>query len=195
VRPAFRTRRRPAPQIREIDRRGFLRRLDAMLGIYEAAMLPPPGQLPGRRTIMERHAAHPGFRAFVAERRRTVVGFGYGFHGTSGQWWHDVVRDALARTGGPEHAAHWLDDAFEVAELHVHPAAQSQGLGRELITTLCATRRERTMVLSTLDARTPARHLYHTLGLTDLLTGFRFPGGGPLYAVMGVVLPLTSSRE
>jgi hypothetical protein len=51
------------------------------------------------------------------------------------------------------------------------------------------------MVLSTLDARTPARHLYHTLGLTDLLTGFRFPGGGPLYAVMGVVLPLTSSRE
>jgi ribosomal protein S18 acetylase RimI-like enzyme len=166
-----------------------------MLATYEAAMLPPPGQMPGRRTIMERHAAHPGFRAFVAENRRTVVGFGYGFHGEPRQWWHDVVREALTRTGGPDHAGHWLDDAFEVAELHVHPAAQSRGVGRALITTLCAERPERTMVLSTLDANTIARRLYRSLGLTDLLTNFQFPGGGPLYAVMGVALPLTSSRE
>ena len=184
-----------APQIREVDRRGFVRRLDAMLATYEAAMLPPPGQMPGRRTIMERHSVHPGFRAFVAERRRDVVGFGYGFHGESGQWWHDVVRDALTQVGGQEHAKHWLGDAFEVAELHVHPSAQGRGLGRGLITRLCDERREPTMVLSTLDAKTPARSLYRSLGLTDLLTDFRFPGGGPIYAVMGAALPLTSSRE
>jgi ribosomal protein S18 acetylase RimI-like enzyme len=195
VRPAFRVRRETAPQIRELDRRGFLRRLDAQLAVYEEAMLPPPGQMPGRRAVMERHAAYPGFRSFVAERRRAVVGFAYGFHGESGQWWHDVVRDALTEIGGPAHAGDWLDDAFEVAELHVHPAAQGQRLGRGLITTLCAGRPERTVVLSTLDAQTPARHLYRTLGMTDLLTAFRFPGGGPLYAVMGVALPLTSRRE
>jgi ribosomal protein S18 acetylase RimI-like enzyme len=195
VKPAFRARRQTAPQIGEIDRRAFLRRLDALLTTYEAAMLPPPGQMPGRRTIMERHVGYPAFRAFVAQRRRDVVGFGYGFHGESGQWWHDVVRDALTEAGGPEHARYWLDDAFEVAELHVHPAAQGQGLGRGLITTLCAGRSERTVVLSTLDAQTPARHLYRTLGMTDLLAAFRFPGGGPLYAVMGATLPLASRRE
>ncbi len=195
VRPAFRARREATPQIREIDRRGFLRRLNALLATYEAAMLPPPGQIPGRHMIMERHTAHPEFRAFVALRSRDVVGFAYGFRGEGGQWWHDVVRGRLAETGGGQHARRWLDDAWEVAELHVHPAAQGRGLGRGLITALCADRPERTVVLSTLDAETPARNLYRSLGLTDLLTGFRFPGGGPAYAVMGAELPLTSRRE
>jgi ribosomal protein S18 acetylase RimI-like enzyme len=195
VRPAFRARRDASPQIRALDRRAFLRRVDALLAIYEAAMLPPSGQLPGRQMIMERHAGYPEFRAFVAERSNRAVGFSYGFRGEAGQWWHDVVRGELERTGGARHAAHWLDDVWEVAELHVHPAAQGRGMGRELITSLCAGRTERTVVLSTLDAETPARNLYRSLGLTDLLTAFRFPGGGPRYAVMGAVLPLSSSRE
>lgn len=193
--PAFRARRQASPRIRQIDRRGFLRRLNALLTTYEAAMLPPAGQLPGRHMIMERHAGHPEFRAFIAEHSRQVVGFGYGFHGESGQWWHDVVREELTRTSGSEHARHWLDDAWEVAELHVHPAFQGRGLGRALIMSLCADRPERTVVLSTLDAKTPARNLYRSLGMVDLLTDFRFPGGGPAYAVMGAVLPLTSKRE
>jgi ribosomal protein S18 acetylase RimI-like enzyme len=195
VRPAFRARREASPQIREIGRRDFLRRLDALLATYEAAMLPPPGQMPGRHMIMERHTGYPAFRAFVAERSRSVVGFSYGFHGESGQWWHDVVRAELVKIGGEEHARHWLDDTWEVAELHVHPAAQGLGLGRGLITSLCAGRPERTVVLSTLDAQTPARNLYRSLGLVDLLTDFRFPGGGPAYAVMGAEFPLSSRRE
>lgn len=195
VKSAFGARRETTPQIREIDRRGFFRRLDAMLATYAAAMEPPADQMPGRRTIMERHAAYPGFRAFVAGRRRDLAGFAYGFHGEPGQWWHDVVHGALTETGGPEHARAWMGEAFEVAELHVHPDSQGRGLGRRLITTLCADRPERTVVLSTLDAQTPARHLYRSLGMTDLLTAFRFPGGGPLYAVMGARLPLTSRRS
>jgi ribosomal protein S18 acetylase RimI-like enzyme len=195
VRPAFGARRETAPQIREIDKRAFFRRLDAMLATYAAAMEPPTDQMPGRRTIMERHTEYPGFRAFVAGRRRDVAGFVYGFHGEPGQWWHDVVYAALAETGGTEHARAWMGDTFEVAELHVHPGSQGQGLGRSLITTLCEGRPEHTVVLSTLDARTPARNLYRSLGMTDLLTAFRFPGGGPLYAVMGARLPLISRRS
>jgi ribosomal protein S18 acetylase RimI-like enzyme len=195
VRPAFRLRRETAPQIREIDRRGFLRRLDTLLATYEAAMLPPPGQMPGRHIIMERHAAYPRFRALVAEQSRSIVGFGYGFRGESGQWWHDTVHAALTEKDGAAHARHWLDDAWEVAELHVRPEAQGRGLGRGLLAGLCADRPERTVVLSTLDAQTPARNLYRSVGMVDLLTEFRFPGGGPLYAVMGAVLPLTSKRE
>jgi GNAT superfamily N-acetyltransferase len=187
------------PKLREIDERAFLRRLGPMLDVYAAAMDPPNDQLPGRHTIMERHASYPGFRALVAERRGAlpvvpgpVLGFAYGFHGTRGQWWHDVVHQALSDLEGPEHAEAWLEDTFEVAELHVHPQAQGKGLGRGLLAALCDGRPERTVVLSTLDTSpdTPARTLYRSVGMVDLLTDFEFPGGGPRYAVMGGTLPL-----
>lgn len=196
-------------KLREIDERAFLRRLGPMLDVYAAAMKPPTEQLPGRHTIMERHASYAGFRAFVVERRGAlpvltgpVQGFAYGFRGSPGQWWHDVVFRALTDLEGPEHAESWLGDAFEVAELHVHPDAQRRGLGRSLLNALCEGRQERTVVLSTLDRRpdTPARTLYRSVGMVDLLTDFQFPGGGPRYAVMGGTLPLApypaqSSRE
>jgi ribosomal protein S18 acetylase RimI-like enzyme len=179
------------PRIREIDARGYLRRLGGMLDVYAAAMDPPLDQLPGRRTIMERHATYPAFRSVVAERRRTVIGFVYGFHGAPGQWWHDVVHHALSDVGGNGHAAAWLTDPFEVAELHVHPAYQGQGIGRRLLEEICAGRPESTVVLSTLDRpNSRARRLYTSVGMTDLLTAFEFPGGGPLYAVMAAPLPL-----
>lgn len=188
-------------KLREIDERAFLRRLDPLLDVYAAAMDPPREQLPGRRTILERHARYPGFRAFVAERRggpvrlpRPLHGLAYGFHGERGQWWHDVVLEALTARGGPEHAAAWLADAFEVAELHVRPDAQGRGLGRALLAALCEGRPERTVVLSTLERRPdpPARRLYRSVGMVDLLTDFEFPGGGPRYAVMGGTLPLAA---
>ena len=49
-------------------------------------------------------------------------------------------------------------------------------------------------MLSTADAESRARQLYRGVGFTDLLTGFRFAGGEPPYAVMGAKLPLCSSR-
>ncbi|HEY7483235.1 MAG TPA: GNAT family N-acetyltransferase [Streptosporangiaceae bacterium] len=183
------------PRIREIDARGYLRRLNAMLDVYTAAMDPPLEQLPGRRTIMERHATYPLFRSFVAERRRTLLGFVYGFHGKPGQWWHDVVYQALMDIGDEQTEA-WLSNPFEVAELHVHPAYQGQGLGRRLLEAICAERPEATVVLSTLDRPdTRARRLYHSVGMTELLTGFEFPGGGPLYAVMAAPLPLAAKAS
>ncbi|MEO3783375.1 GNAT family N-acetyltransferase [Actinocorallia sp. B10E7] len=184
------------PTLREIDARTFRRMLNALLDVYIAAMNPPRSQLPGRQAIMQRHADHPRFRAFVVERRRTlgstIVGFIYGFHGSSGQWWHDVVESELSARSGHEHAEHWLGDAYEVAELHVHPDYQGMGLGRRLLTTLCTDRPESTVVLSTLDRRpeTPAHRLYRSVGFVDLLSSFEFPGGGPPYAVMGAPLPL-----
>ncbi|SEF47966.1 Acetyltransferase (GNAT) family protein [Thermomonospora echinospora] len=189
------------PKLREIDVRGFRRRLGPILDVYAAAMDPPIDQLPGRYAIMERHTTYPRFRALVAESRRpflrggAIQGFAYGFHGTPGQWWHDVVHHALDEAGGAGHAAEWLSDSFEVAELHVDPAHQGRGLGRALLTTLCADRPERTVVLSTLDRRpeTRARRLYRSVGMVDLLADFEFPGGGPRYAVMGARLPLTDS--
>ena len=178
----------------ELDRAGFLAEVDRMSAVYAAAMRPDPAYLPGRRTIMERHAGYAGFRALAVTTQvagdRRIVAFSYGFRGASGQWWHDVVRSALTAQVGEVAAAAWLDSAIEVAEVHVHPDFQRRGIGRGLLLGLTARRPEHTAVLSTQDDNSPARRLYRGVGFADLLTGFSFPGGGPPYTVMGAVLPL-----
>jgi ribosomal protein S18 acetylase RimI-like enzyme len=178
--------------IREISRAEFLADLDALLAVYTAAMRPDPVHLPGRLSIMERHAGHPGFRALVVTVPPSpqAVAFCYGFRGAPGQWWHDVVRAGVTATSGPVEATRWLADPLEVAELHVRPTHQHRGIGRELLLALTGGRDERTAVLSTQDDNAQARRLYLGMGFTDLLRGFSFPGGGPPYAVMGAVLPL-----
>ena len=72
----------------------------------------------------------------------------------------------------------------------MRPPYQGMGIGRELLLRLTSGRPERTAVLSTADAESRARRLYRGVGFTDLLTGFRFSGGEPPYAVMGAWLPL-----
>jgi ribosomal protein S18 acetylase RimI-like enzyme len=184
---------RPEPLVSELNRGEFTARLDQLLTVYAAAMRPPADMLPGRRSIMAGHARQPGFRALAAAENGTgkPVGFGYGFHGTAGQWWHDTVASALVASCGAAAAAAWLDDSFEVAELHVAPGYQGHGIGADLLLRLTSGRPERTAVLSTRDADSPARRLYRGVGFTDLLTGFTFfPGGEPPYAVMGAELPL-----
>jgi ribosomal protein S18 acetylase RimI-like enzyme len=178
--------------IRELGRADFHAELDALVGVYAAAMQPEPMQLPGRLSIMERHAGLPEFRAIAAVEGpgSPIVGFGYGFHGAPGQWWHDVVKTGITESSGHAAATAWLADPMEVAELHVRPEFQGQGIGRRLLLTLTSGRVERTAVLSTQDRHSPARYLYRSLGFTDLLRDFYFPGGGPAYAVMGASLPL-----
>lgn len=172
--------------------------LDALTGVYLAAMQPDPVQLPGRRSIMERHATYKGFRALAVTadangqpgRSGQIVGFSYGFRGANGQWWHDVVAAALTARAGKALAAGWLDDSLEIAEVHVHPDFHRRGIGRSLVLGLAEGRKERTAVLSTQDAESPARRLYRGLGFADLLTGYTFPGSPVPYAVMGAALPL-----
>jgi len=197
--------------LRELDRNLFLANLDACAGVYAAAMNPPPEQLPGRYTIMERHSGYAAFRAIAAivlpdggaatagsarDGEGTagtgplLIGFAYGFHGAGGQWWHDLVRRAAASALGARAANDWFGDSLEIAEVHVLPSYQGRGTGLEMMLRLTAGRPERAAVLSTMDANTRARRLYHGLGFTDLLTGFEFPGTDRLYAIMGAPLPL-----
>ncbi|WP_327085955.1 GNAT family N-acetyltransferase [Nonomuraea sp. NBC_01738] len=193
----------------------FTERLDTVIDIYTAAMRPPPEQVTGRKSIMHNHGTYPRFQCYFAEFRdatilrpgaidlgelageptgeQGVVGFAYGFHGARGQWWHDVVYRALAERAGERVAEAWLGDAFELAEIHVHPDFQGKGIGRAMITALCAGRPERSGVLSTHDRPTAARHLYAAMGFTDLLGEFVFPGGHEQYAIVGRPLPLTPS--
>jgi ribosomal protein S18 acetylase RimI-like enzyme len=185
-----------APQ--ELSRAAFVAELDALTAVYQAAMRPDPAMLPGRRSIMQRHAAYKGFRALAVTadgsgppgRPGQIVAFSYAFRGADGQWWHDVVAAALAARAGKALAGGWLDDSLEIAEVHVHPDFHRRGIGRSLVLGLAEGRGERTAVLSTQDADSPARRLYRGLGFADLLTGYSFPGSPEPYAVMGAALPL-----
>ena len=187
---------RSGPELRELSAEQFTGELDALAGIYALAMAAPASELPGRISIMERHAGNPAFRAVVAvqpgpaDDRWPLIGFAYGFHGSAGQWWHDVVTNNLRTHRGSEAAGHWLGDSFEFAEVHVHPDHQARGTGRAMMHALAAGRPERTAVLSTPHGQTRARRLYRSLGFVDLLAMLSFPGAGPPYAIMGAVLPL-----
>jgi ribosomal protein S18 acetylase RimI-like enzyme len=187
----------PVP-LQELSQAAFVAELDALARVYQAAMRPDPALMPGRRSIMQRHASYRGFRALAVTadadgrpgRPGQIVGFSYGFRGADGQWWHDVVVAALAAKAGRALAAGWLDDSLEIAEVHVHPDFHRRGIGTSLVLGLAEGRRERTAVLSTQDAESPARRLYRGLGFADLLTGYSFPGSPVPYAVMGAALPL-----
>jgi ribosomal protein S18 acetylase RimI-like enzyme len=183
---------RPSLSICELNPAEFTARLDQLVAVYAAAMRPPKELLTGRKSVMVGHAANPGFLALAVIDNGTVVGFGYGFHGAPGQWWHNTVRRALADARGAAAAAAWLDDSLEIAELHVAPDYQGRGIGGDVLSRLASGRPERTAMLSTRDADTKARRLYRGTGFTDLLTGFHFyPGSGePAFAVMGATLPL-----
>jgi len=175
----------------ELAAPAFVGALPALIEIYSAAMSPPPEQLPGRQAIMRQHAGHPRFHSVVAVTGEgDGVAFGYGFHGRPGQWWHDVVTAELARTD-PAGVRRWFADSFEVAELHVLPEWQGNGIGRAVLHRLVQARRERTAVLSTHTGPTPARGLYLSSGFVDLITGFRFPGTPDReFTIMAAPLPL-----
>jgi ribosomal protein S18 acetylase RimI-like enzyme len=142
---------------------------------------------------------HDMVAAALASRSGGAIFDGPGFDGPGfdGPGSGSVISSASFGTviSGAAVSAHraWLDDSFEIAELHVLPPWQGQGIGRSLLLSIAAGRPERTAVLSTADAPTKARRLYRGLGFTDLLTDFRFSGGEPPYAVMGATLPLDAS--
>jgi ribosomal protein S18 acetylase RimI-like enzyme len=129
--------------------------------------------------VLPHHAERRDFRLALARQRGEVVGFGYGYTGEPGQWWHDWVRAEL----GPARAAEW-GGAFELVELAVRPADQGRGIGGRLHDALLAGLRQSAAVLSTLDADTPARELYRRRGWVTLLEGL----GRPPRLVMGLRL-------
>jgi ribosomal protein S18 acetylase RimI-like enzyme len=165
----------------------FEARVDEAMAIYARAMHYPAHAAGQRAVTARRHVANPGFacRAAVLPTGR-LVGFGYGYTTTAGQWWHDLVRAALT----PDLAAQWLADAFELSELHMMPDFQGHGLGRRLLLALADSLPHSAMLLSTPDADTRAFRLYRDLGFLDLRRHYLFPGDARPFAVLGARLPL-----
>lgn len=179
-----------------LDAAGFRPLAAAAAQVYGEAMLRSPEVVVQRREVIGLHLGYPGFVATAAYvdpddeahpggvGQPALVGFGYGYSGRPGQWWHDIVSRALGKQG----SRRWLDDGFELAELHVLPTYQAQGTGRRLLRDVMARAAAAHVTLSTPDLETPARKLYRSEGFVDLLTDFYFPGSAEAYAVMGADL-------
>ena len=162
------------------------------MDIYVRAMQYPHRTGVQRAVTARRHTRNEGFacRAAVAEDA-TFVGFGYGYTTLPGQWWHDLVRRAMTA----EMAAEWLNDSFELSELHVLPEFQGYGIGRLMLEQLTESIPHHAVLLSTPDADTRAFRMYRHLGFTDLARHYLFPGDGRPFAVLGARLPLSGPSK
>jgi ribosomal protein S18 acetylase RimI-like enzyme len=159
--------------------------------VYRAALGQPPYEMHDEdvRRFSEtllRHASREGFRAYVARSRahRRIIGFVYGYTSRPGLWWREVVERAL----GTERTRQWLEEAFEVVELAVHPLEQGKGIGAHLHDTLLRDLPHRTAVLSTAQVETVALKMYRRRGWVTLEENFLFPGTQIEYRIMGLML-------
>ncbi|UGY93888.1 GNAT family N-acetyltransferase [Streptomyces gobiensis] len=162
-------------------------RVDEALAVQALAFGLTDEEIGVRRHIVLRHLESPGARALGATTPAgRLVGFVYGMPCDRMQWWSTVVEPYLRREGNED----WLENAFVITELHVHPAYQRRGIGRRLITTITDSATEPRSILSAIDTDSPARALYHRLGYRDLARNVIFPSAPSPYAVMGAPLPL-----
>ncbi|MGP4004326.1 GNAT family N-acetyltransferase [Streptomyces sp. 8N706] len=162
-------------------------RVDEALAVQALAFGLSSDEIGVRRHIVLRHLSSPGARALGAlTATGRLVGFVYGMPNDRAHWWSTVVEPYLRHAGQDS----WLDDAFVITELHVHPSYQKRGIGRQLITTITDTAAQPRSILSAIDTESPARALYRALGYHDLARRVLFPSAPSPYAVMGAHLPL-----
>ncbi|WP_027346742.1 GNAT family N-acetyltransferase [Hamadaea tsunoensis] len=168
------------------------RRLDEVIEVYGEAMGHHGNDLQARAGRFHSHVRRPdvrGVATLTSEGR--LLGFGYGYPGGPGQWWHDQVNSGLTEEG----RRRWLAKPFEVVELHVRPTAQGHGLGAQQLAGLLRMATGSTVVLSTPEVpeeqRSRAWRLYRRFGFEDVLRHFIFPGDLRPFAVLGRDLPYT----
>jgi ribosomal protein S18 acetylase RimI-like enzyme len=166
-------------------------RLHEALSLYVTAMRYPAGTAEQRAPMWLAHMLRAEWRcvgAFDTDDR--MVGIAYGYRGAAGQWWHEQVRRGIIEQSGTEQADRWLDDYFELTEVHVAPANQGKGIGEGLLRGLLSGVRTSKVLLSTPEGPTRAWRLYYRMGFTDVLRHYRFTGDPRPFGVLGRVLPL-----
>jgi ribosomal protein S18 acetylase RimI-like enzyme len=163
--------------------------VDQALLVFAAGLGFPPShsRVTSLANTIRRHALLGGFRAFGAFNARTeLVGFSYGYASQPGLWWREQIAQPLSS----EQRAYWLANAFELAELHVHPAAQGRKLGSQLHDLLLQDVPNTTALLSVMHRSQRARHLYTRRGWQTLVADLRFPTEPRTsFSVLGLTLP------
>jgi ribosomal protein S18 acetylase RimI-like enzyme len=120
--------------------------------------------------VLPKHSGYDGFRLVAVRADGRVRGFGYGYTGNPGMWWHDRVADT-APAEARDVVREWLGGHFEVAELAVDPSAQGRGLGRSLMEALLLDQPHGRALLTTYADDRPAPRLYARMGWQRLARG------------------------
>lgn len=173
-------------EVRLLAAQEFIDLLEAMREVFSSALELDPlePRVLSFAPLAREHSRRDGFRSVAAFEGAELVGFAYGSHGATGQWWHDQVAAALS----PEERRRWLDASFEVVELHVRPDHQGRGLGGRLHDMLLAGVRRPTAVLSTPAREGRAMLLYRARGWQTLAEGRIFEGVRDPYRILGLRL-------
>lgn len=166
-------------------------RLPEALSLYVTAMRYPAGTAEQRAPMWLAHMLRPDWRCVAAfDPDERMVGIAYGYRGATGQWWHEQVRRGIIERSGVDLANRWLDDYFELTEVHVHPGSQGRGVGEDLLRRLLAAVPASKVLLSTPEGPSRAWRLYYRMGFTDVLRNYRFTGDPRPFGVLGRTLPL-----
>lgn len=131
------------------------------------------------------HTGYDGYRCVAAvDDGDRILGFVYGYESRPGRWWHDTVAPTM-RAGG---YGDWLSDAFEFVEFAVDPISQRRGIGGHLHDEIIGHVSSARSLLSTDAGMNLAHEMYLRRGWIDLVSDFRYPGGGSLAVLMGLDL-------
>ncbi|QRP44129.1 N-acetyltransferase [Amycolatopsis sp. FDAARGOS 1241] len=169
----------------------FRTRLPEALAIYVKAMRYPEGTAEQRAPMWLTHALREGWRCIAAlDADDALLGLAYGYTGRAGQWWHEQVRHGLARRSGPAEADRWLNDYFELTEIHVRPENQGKQIGEDLLRRLLDGVPNANVLLSTPEGTSRAWKLYRRTGFVDVLRDYQFTGDPRPFAILGRPLPL-----
>lgn len=135
-----------------------------------------------------RDTIRPGFQAFCAYDEIGINAICYGFSSTPEHWWNREIQRGLNAAYANPVVLDKYRNFFEFAELHVHPRAQGQGVGRMLAEALIAASPLDNILLSTPEVTNEdnrAFRLYRSLGFFDVLRDFRFQNDDRDFAVLG----------
>jgi len=157
-------------QIQVLDGSGATRLTEHVWRCYDTVFGDVADFATFRDELFERHAGRDGFRLAVAVDGGAVVGFSWGYIGKRGQYWPDLLAQALE----PEIVDAWVGGHFEFVELAVLPAYRRSGLGQALHDRLLDGIRVRCLLSTTDDASDPAVRLYRRSGWRRL--GILRPG-------------------
>lgn len=185
-------------QYRNLNPQEFAMLAPLLVDIYLEAMEYCPQIREDRVAVWRREVRHPGFAAVIAEQGGAIIGVAYGFLGNPDTWWDRQLRRGCAEQG-EMNERQWdiLRNYFELAEIHVRPSAQGQGIGRVLLTELMKLTWAKYALLSTPEVEGEANlafGLYRSLGFWDVLRDYVYPGDNRRFAVLGVNLPLGSQQ-
>ena len=144
---------------------------ESICALYDDVFSQPPfrwtdDESSHHRDLLRHLRSEPSFGIATAERGGQLVGFAYGYTLPSNtKWWTEFTHPIPSGLGDEQEGR-----TFALIDLAVRSSSRRQGLGRRLVDTLLASRREERATLSVQPAATETHSFYRNLGWTKVGT-------------------------